>query len=109
MNSVIRIKGKVIGRAQQVKYTDGTYVVRVLIKTLCGLPVLAERPFGTGEAASYASGNAASAIRKGCAVTAYGQGLVPFRHAGEAVLKLEAVDQIEHEAINHHEPAAHAA
>lgn len=109
MTSVIRIKGTATGRAQQVMYTNGIYVVRVLIKTLCGLPVLAERPFGTGEAASYASGNAASAIRKGCAVTAYGQGLVPFRHAGEAVLKLEAVDQIEHEAINHHEPAAHAA
>lgn len=107
--STCRIRGVAMQRAQYLQYTDGTCVIRVLIETGCGLPVLAERAFGIGPAASYAAGSAASAVRKGQSVTAYGKGLAPHRHEGKDVLKLEAVDQIEHAAVNHTETAAQAA
>jgi hypothetical protein len=107
--STCRIKGVAAQRAQSLQYTGGQCVVRVLIDTGCGLPVLAERCFGTGPAASHAAGNAATAIRKGMQVTAHGKGLALHRHDNAQALRLEAVDLIEHDATNHTEPAARAA
>lgn len=109
-----RIDGQLLAHAEPRRYADGTSVVVVLVAPdqAGALPVLAERAFGNTPAASYAAGNAARALRKGCRVVVHGEGLAFAKHAGQPVVRLTLVSHIEHEAapaFHETQPAAIAA
>lgn len=101
-----RIEGQLLANAETRRYADGTSVVLVLVaQDLPGeLPVLAERAYGSTPAGSYAAANAARALRKGVRVVVHGHGLALTKHAGQPVARLQAVNHIEHEVPDFHEP-----
>ena len=105
MATRIVITGQLAEVARHRMHTDGTHAVLVLIAQAVGPHVLAERAYGRGPAASYAAGNAASAMRRGHEITAHGAAIRLGRFEQHAVLRLEGVDFIEHAAPRaHHEP-----
>lgn len=101
-----RLQGPLKTDAHARVYGDGTETVLIVIDQQGGEPVMAERSFGTGPAASYAASNAARAMKRGTQVTVHGKRLSHRRYHGAQVLVLEAVDYIEHApAPTHAEPA----
>ena len=90
-----RLEGALLSNAMARTYADGTHTVLALIAQTGPLPVLAERCYGTGAAASYAASSAARDMRQGQSVMVYGQGLRMDHWHGQPVLRMEAIDHLE--------------
>lgn len=107
----VRIEGQLIEQAQCRVHTDGTASVQVVLGGKGGLPVVADRSFGTGAAALYAASTAARAMRIGTPVVAHGLGMRQGRRQGARVLFIEGVEHIDYPIPEHYSErtAAHAA
>lgn len=101
MNKV-RVEGDLIENAQSLIYADGTAVALLQIGQPGGIPIMVERCFGNSDSARFTCHKAAQQMRKGMHIVTHGLSLRPSKHKGQSVIRLDGVDHVEHERVDHH-------